>query len=111
MISIENSFKFHMNDRIVVGCSTGPDSMALVDMLLKIRDKYHLSIIICHVNHNVRKESAQEEQFLKMFCEFNHLIFESMTIEEYGDDNSIMRQEIFAISSLIQLFINMKHLT
>ena len=87
MISIENSFKFHMNDRIVVGCSTGPDSMALVDMLLKIRDKYHLSIIICHVNHNVRKESAQEEQFLKMFCEFNHLIFESMTIEEYGDDN------------------------
>jgi len=42
MINIENNFTFHENDKIVVGCSTGPDSMALVDMLLKIRNKYNL---------------------------------------------------------------------
>ncbi|MBR3210339.1 MAG: tRNA lysidine(34) synthetase TilS [Bacilli bacterium] len=87
MISIEKFFSFHENDKIVVGCSTGPDSMALVDMLLKIRDKYHLSIIICHVNHNVRKESYQEAEFIKNYCNLHHLFFETMTIEEYGDDN------------------------
>ncbi len=87
MINIENSFKFNLNDRIVIGCSTGPDSMALLDMLLKIRKKYNLDIIVAHVNHNVRKESFEEAEFLKKYCEENNLIFESMIIENYGDDN------------------------
>ena len=87
MINIDKYFTFHNNDKIVVGCSTGPDSMALVDMLLKIRDKYKLSIIISHVNHNVRRESYKEAEFLKNYCDLNNLVFESMVIEEYGDDN------------------------
>ena len=87
MIKIEDNFTFHENDKIVVGCSTGPDSMALVDMLLKIRDKYKLNLIIAHVNHNVRKESYEEAEFMKEYCEENNLIFESMVIEDYGDDN------------------------
>ena len=87
MIKIEDNFTFHENDKIVVGCSTGPDSMALVDMLLKIRDKYKLNLIIAHVNHNVRKESYEEAEFMKKYCEENNLIFESMVIEDYGDDN------------------------
>lgn len=87
MLSIEDTFTFHKFDKIVVGCSTGPDSMALVDMLLKVRDKYQLSIIIAHVNHNVRKESFEEAKFLEDYCLQNNLIFESMIIENYGDDN------------------------
>lgn len=87
MINIENNFKFHDGDRIVIGCSTGPDSMALLDMLLKIRNKYNLSIVVAHVNHNVRKESYEEAEFIKKYCEENNLICESMVIEDYGDDN------------------------
>lgn len=87
MINIENNFKFHDGDRIVIGCSTGPDSMALLDMLLKIRNKYNLSIIVAHVNHNVRKESFEEAEFIKEYCEENNLVCESMIIENYGDDN------------------------
>jgi len=87
MIKIDNNFKFNLGDRIVIGCSTGPDSMALVDMLLKIRKKYDLFLIIAHVNHNVRDESYEEAEFLKNYCAENKLIFESMIIEEYGDDN------------------------
>lgn len=87
MIKIDDKFKFNVGDKIVVGCSTGPDSMALVDMLLKVRDKYDLFLIIAHVNHNVREESYEEAEFLKNYCLENRLIFESMIIEEYGDDN------------------------
>ena len=87
MISIEECFKFHNNDVIVVGCSAGPDSMALVDMLLKIREKYNLSLVVAHVNHNLRKQSAQEEEYLRNYCEKNHIMFEAMMITEYGDDN------------------------
>ena len=46
MIKIDDKFKFNVGDKIVVGCSTGPDSMALVDMLLKVRDKYDLFLMI-----------------------------------------------------------------
>ncbi len=87
MNKITDNFKFKTEDRIVVGCSTGPDSMALVDMLLKIRKQYKLFLVVAHVNHNVRPESNEEELFLKDYCEKNDLVFESMKIEEYGDDN------------------------
>ena len=86
-MKIEDNFSFQNNDVIVVGCSSGPDSMALVDMLLKIRDKYQLCLVIAHVNHNVRKESYEEAEYLKEYCDLNNLLFESMVIEEYGDDN------------------------
>lgn len=86
-ILIDHEFKFHKGDVIVVGCSTGPDSMALMDMLLKIRLKYDLSLICAHVNHNVRKESYDEAIFMQDYCEKNDICFETMLIEHYGDDN------------------------
>ena len=87
MIKIDENFDFQLNDTIVVGCSSGPDSMALVDMLLKIKHKYQLFLIVAHVNHNVRSESYAECEYIKKYCEENELVFETMTIEEYGDDN------------------------
>jgi tRNA(Ile)-lysidine synthase len=87
MVSIEECFPFHKNDVIVIGCSAGPDSMALVDMLLKIREKHQLSLIVAHVNHNLRKQSVQEENYLRDYCEKHQIMFECMMITEYGDDN------------------------
>ena len=87
MIKIDEKFKFNDGDVIIIGCSSGPDSMALTDMLLKVREKYNLFLVLAHVNHNVRKESADEEKFLQQFAIDNKIVFESMTIEKYGDDN------------------------
>ena len=87
MINIDDNFNFHKGDIIIVGCSSGPDSMALVDMLLRVKNKYQLSLIIAHVNHNVRLESYEEAEYIKKYCEQNDLIFETMIIEDYGDDN------------------------
>lgn len=87
MIRIDNYFKFNKNDIIVVGCSTGPDSMALIDMLIKIREKYNLSLIVAHVNHNLREQSYEEAEYMRQYCEENNVFFETMTIESYGDDN------------------------
>ena len=75
------------DDVIVVGCSGGPDSMALLNILMKYRKKIGVSVICCHINHNVRKESYEEAEFLKQYCIDNNLVFEVMVIEEYGDDN------------------------
>ena len=87
MLSIEDNFVFHKEDTIVVGCSAGPDSIALIDMLLRIREKYSLNLIVAHVNHNLRKQSVQEEEYLRNYCEKKKVMFECMMITEYGDDN------------------------
>lgn len=81
------NIKLQNNDIIVIGCSGGPDSMALLYILQKIREKINISIICVHINHNVRIESKDEEKFLKQYCIDNDITFEAMTIEKYGDDN------------------------
>ena len=74
-------------DTVVLGCSGGPDSMCLFSLLLKLRKTKDISIICAHVNHNVREESIFEKEWLAKFCSKNKVTFESMTIENYGDDN------------------------
>lgn len=82
-----NEVKLKDGDTIVLGNSGGPDSMCLLTILLRLREKYHLNIVSAHVNHNVRSESAAEKEFLMNYCKDNNVGFETMTIERYGDDN------------------------
>ena len=74
------------NDPVVVACSYGPDSMALLNILVNDKLK-NLKIIVAHVNHNVRQESKIEEENLKKYCLKNNLIFESMKIEKINNNN------------------------
>ena len=82
-----NDIKLKSTDTIVLGNSSGPDSMCLFNILLKLREKYNFNIVCAHVNHNVRKESLKEKEFLMQYCNERNIIFETMTIEKYGDDN------------------------
>lgn len=71
------------NNPIVVGVSSGPDSMCLLDLLQKKTNK----IVVCHINHNVRKESLTEEEYLRAYSKEHNLIFEVMTINNYEENN------------------------
>ena len=84
---LTDEIKLNSNDNIVVGVSAGPDSMALLYILIELRKKYNFKIIVAHINHNIREESKEEEEFLRDYCAKNNVIFESMIIKEYGDDN------------------------
>ena len=75
------------NDTIILGNSGGPDSMCLFNILLILREKYNFKIVCAHINHNVRSESMSEKNFLMNYCIEKNVLFESMTIEHYGDDN------------------------
>jgi len=74
-------------DNVVIGVSGGPDSMALLNLLLELKKETNINIICAHVNHNIRKESNSEEEFIKEYCKINGITFEIMKIETYGDDN------------------------
>lgn len=43
------------NDRIVLGCSGGPDSIFLLEVFLKIKEEYNLTLALAHINHLDRK--------------------------------------------------------
>lgn len=49
-------------DRIVVGFSGGPDSVFLVEMFLKLREKIDFDIVLVHINHLLRGEEAQRDE-------------------------------------------------
>ncbi len=49
-------------DRIVVGFSGGPDSVFLVEMLLKLKTKIDFNMVLVHINHLLRGEDAQRDE-------------------------------------------------
>ena len=71
------------NDIIVAGISSGPDSMCLLSILLEMK----LNIVVAHVNHNVRKQSIKEEEYLREFCKNEGIKFECYKIENYHGTN------------------------
>lgn len=81
--------KYHVTeeDCLVVGVSGGPDSLTLLAILKELSKKIPYSLVCAHVNHNVRKVSAKEKIFVEDWCKKHDIVFESMTIEKYGDDN------------------------
>lgn len=55
-------------DRVVVGVSGGPDSLLLLHWLKRYRPKYKLFLVAAHLNHQLRKEADQEEEFVRDQC-------------------------------------------
>lgn len=74
-------------DTIVLGISGGPDSMVLLHIFNEIKKELDLFLICAHVNHNLRKESAEEKTFIENYCGKKGIYFEYLKIEEYGEDN------------------------
>ncbi len=74
-------------DIIIAAISGGPDSMALLDLLCKIKEKKDITIVVAHVNHKLRKESEEEKDFVCDYATKRKLIYEYMEIKEYQHDN------------------------
>lgn len=81
---IINKINNLQDEYIIVGVSAGPDSMALLHMLINNTNK---KIVCVHINHNVRKQSIEEAKYLKSYCKKNKIVFETMTIESYNEKN------------------------
>ena len=66
------------SDYLVIGCSAGPDSMALLHY---IQNNTQNKIVVAHINHNLRKESKEEEKYIEEYCKNNNIIFEKISIQ------------------------------
>lgn len=56
-------------ETVVAAVSGGPDSVALIHLLLRLREEYGLSLHVAHLNHRFRPEAAEEARFVAGLAE------------------------------------------
>ena len=70
-------------DKIVIGVSGGPDSITLLNVLLEIKQEKIIDfyMVVCHVNHMIREEAADDEEYVSNFCKKYNIEFYSKRIK------------------------------
>ena len=54
---------------ILVACSGGPDSLALLEVLWRLRGRYQLRVAAAHFEHGIRGEASEADaRFVQDFC-------------------------------------------
>lgn len=55
-------------DSVVLGVSGGPDSMCLLHLLCELKSKINFEIVVAHVNHLIREDSTEDEEYVENYC-------------------------------------------
>lgn len=80
--TIKNNNLINENEVIVVGVSGGPDSITLLEFLRKYQEKLKIKkIIVAHINHLIRKDSTEDEQYVENYCKKNNIAFYAKRID------------------------------
>ena len=95
LTTIEKYNLIQANDKIVLGVSGGPDSLFMLDILNKLKEKLQFDIVVAHLNHMIREEANEEEEFVKEFCNKIKVQFYSkrIEVEKYANNNKIGLEE------------------
>lgn len=87
-------------DKLVLAVSGGPDSIAMLDILNKLRknsnteeikqhhngrnkkiNKIDFEICVAHINHMIREEAESDKQYVEKYCQKNGIEFYSKSID------------------------------
>ena len=103
LIKVLNTIKkFNLiqdGDKLVLGVSGGPDSICMLNILNNIRNDKKLQIdfdiIVAHINHLIREEAKEDEEFVKNFCKKNSISFysKSIDVKKIANNNKIGTEE------------------
>ena len=84
-------------DKIVVGVSGGPDSITLLDLLLKLKNQniIKFDIVVCHINHMIREEATSDEEYVKEYCNKHNIecFVKRAEVEEIAKQNKMGTEE------------------
>lgn len=84
-------------DNIVVGVSGGPDSMALLNSLINIKQTSNIEfdIVVAHINHMIRDEAEEETKYVQAFCKEKNIecFVKREKVEEIAKNDKIGTEE------------------
>jgi tRNA(Ile)-lysidine synthase len=76
---------FRRGDTLCVAVSGGGDSTVLLHLLNALKDEFRLTLVVCHLNHNLRgKESERDFQFVKRTARRLGLAYEGKRLKKSG---------------------------
>lgn len=68
--TIEKNHLLQSGDKVIVALSGGADSVALLHILISIKEEYGLDIYAAHFHHGIRGEEADRDaDFVRALCE------------------------------------------
>lgn len=84
-------------DNVIIGVSGGSDSVCLLDVLNELKKEYSLSLMIVHINHNIRgEESDSDEDYVLSLADYYDIpikIF-SYPVEKMAAEDGIGTEEM-----------------
>lgn len=85
-LSIQDDIKSKLNnEKVLLACSTGVDSMVLLDVLMKtLRNE---QIVVVNINHQKRIEADTEEAFIQDFSKKKGLVCYTKKLPHYEGNN------------------------
>jgi len=86
---------FVTKDVVVIGVSGGPDSLALLLLMLKFQVELDLKIVVAHLNHGFRQEAEEEALYVEKLCKEYNLIIEvkRVSVPEFMEKERLGAQE------------------
>ncbi len=67
--NIKTEFSFLKNQPLLIACSGGVDSMAMLHLFYNLQQYFPLTLKVCSVNHKLRENAQKEVEFVKKECE------------------------------------------
>lgn len=80
--TIEECGLIEKGNRVLIGLSGGPDSVALLRVLVRLRKSYRIALAAAYINHMLRPRAVKkEESFCRELCEQHGVEFFTKTID------------------------------
>ncbi len=82
-------------DVVAAGISGGADSVCLLFLLTKLRERLPFKLLVVHVNHGIRKEADSDEAYVKHLCEKWQVSFFSVKedVRRLAEEQGISEEE------------------
>ena len=82
-------------DSIVVGVSGGPDSITLLDILIKAQKEIDFKINVAHINHMIREEAIEDEKYVQNYCKTKNIpcYIKRVQVEAFAKEQKMGTEE------------------
>lgn len=90
--------QFHMlevGDRVLLGVSGGPDSVALLHILHSKALEYGIQLHVVHINHMLRSEAVDEARYVEQLAKQYAIPFRlyEINVKEYAETNKMSLEQ------------------
>ena len=84
-------------DKLVLAVSGGPDSISMLNILNELKNESVIDFSFCvaHVNHMIREEAKDDEEYVKNYCKQNGIDFysKSIDVQKLANNNKVGTEE------------------